>query len=188
MQNPKVSECPACIWQRARWNPYIVGVGIGVLSWIVFVVVNNPIGMTTALSQVSGAGTALVAGDEVVASNPYWQRHKPAWNYGTLFLVGTFLGALICSLISRDFRFQVVPGVWRERFGNVAWKRLSVAFIGGVIAMYGARMADGCTSGHGISGSLQLAVSGWVFFMTMFVTALLTAWLVFGITGPRKTS
>jgi hypothetical protein len=182
------SNCPVCLWHRARWNPYIAGIGIGVLSWIVFAIVNNPIGMTTALSQVSGAGTAIVAGDEVVAGNPYWQRHKPAWNYGTLFLIGTFAGALISALVSRDFKLEVVPGVWRQRFGNASWKRLTVAFIGGVIAMYGARMADGCTSGHGISGSLQLAVSGWVFFLTMFVTALLTAWAIFGITGPQKSS
>ena len=35
--------------QSSRWTPYLVGVGIGVLSWIVFVVVANPIGITTSI-------------------------------------------------------------------------------------------------------------------------------------------
>ena len=54
------------------------------------------------------------------------------------------------------------------------------AFIGGVIILYGARLADGCTSGHGISGCLQLAVSGWLFFIVMFASGILTAKLLYG--------
>ena len=52
--------------------------------------------------------------------------------------------------------------------------------IGSIIIMYGARLADGCTSGHGISGCLQLAVSGWLFFIVMFASGILTAKLLYG--------
>ena len=45
--------------------------------------------------------------------------------------------------------------------------------------MYGARLANGCTSGNGISGGLQLALSGWVFLTVMFPTGILTAFLLF---------
>ena len=55
-----------------------------------------------------------------------------------------------------------------------------VAFLGGVILMFGARLAGGCASGHGISGSLQLALSGWVFFASVFVSGILTALMLFG--------
>ncbi len=51
--------------------------------------------------------------------------------------------------------------------------------IGGVLIMYGARMAGGCTSGHGISGSLQLALSSWVFFLTLFAFGLIKALVLF---------
>jgi uncharacterized protein len=84
------------------------------------------------------------------------------------------------ALLSRDFKLEVVPTVWKERFGSSKAKRLVVAFLGGVLAMYGARMAGGCTSGNGLSGSMQLAVSGWTFFLTMFASGLVTAWLMFG--------
>jgi uncharacterized membrane protein YedE/YeeE len=46
--------------------------------------------------------------------------------------------------------------------------------------LFGARLADGCTSGHGISGSLQLAVSSWVFTAVFFATATVTALALYG--------
>lgn len=158
---------------------YLVGAGIGVLSWIVFAVVNAPLGITTALSEVSGAVAAPVVGAETIASNPYWAKTVPAWDYGTLFLVGTFLGALLSALTTGTFRWEIVPEVWREQFGERAGVRLLVSFVGGIIAMFGARLAGGCTSGHGISGSLQLAVSSWLFFFVMFAAGLATARLLF---------
>ena len=37
----------------------------------------------------------------------------------------------------------------------------------------------GCTSGNGISGGLQLALSGWVFLAVMFITGTITAFILF---------
>lgn len=53
------------------WSPYVVGAGIGALSWAVFVVVANPIGITTAMSQIAGGLAAPVVGADAVAQNPY---------------------------------------------------------------------------------------------------------------------
>lgn len=164
---------------RINWSPYLVGAGIGVLSWIVFVVVANPIGITTALSQVAGGVAAPVVGADTVAQNSYWARHPFRLDYGTLFLVGTFLGALASSLSARTWTLESVPAVWRDRFGPSVARRYVVAFIGGAIAMYGARLANGCTSGNGISQGLQLALVGWTFLVVMFTTGLFTAWLLF---------
>jgi hypothetical protein len=38
---------------KGRWNPYLVGIGIGVLSWLAFAIVNELIGISTSLSSVS---------------------------------------------------------------------------------------------------------------------------------------
>jgi uncharacterized protein len=164
---------------RVNWGPYLAGIGIGVLSWIVFVVVNNPIGITTAISQVSGGVAALIVGADVVAANKYWAKNAFALDYGTLFLVGTLLGGLGSALAAGAWRIETVPRVWAERFGPSPARRYGVAFIGGIIAMYGARLANGCTSGNGISGSLQLALSGWVFLVVMFATGAITAFIMF---------
>jgi uncharacterized protein len=164
-----------------RWNPYVVGALIGVLSIITFLMADKPIGMSTAVVQASGASAVPIIGSAGVAENTYWAKKAvPAWDYGTLFLLGTFLGALGSALTGRSFKFGSVPAVWHDRFGPSVAKRLAVAFIGGVIIIYGARLADGCTSGHGISGSLQLAVSSWTFFAVMFAAGCITALAIFG--------
>jgi uncharacterized membrane protein YedE/YeeE len=59
-------------------------------------------------------------------------------------------------------------------------KRAAGAFVGGVIAMMGARMADGCPSGHGLSGMMQLSVSGFVALGLFFGVGVLVAHFVYG--------
>ncbi|MGZ9031036.1 MAG: YeeE/YedE family protein [Burkholderiaceae bacterium] len=53
--------------------------------------------------------------------------------------------------------------------------------MGGGITAYGARLAGGCTSGHGISGALQLSVSSWIALACFFVAAVATAHLLFRV-------
>ena len=161
------------------WTPYLAGLGIGVLSWIVFVVVATPIGVTTAASQVAGGIASLVVGEPAVSANAYWAKHAFRLDYGTLFLAGIFLGAGASALASGTFRIEKVPAVWATRFGPSVSKRYLFAFLGGVAAMYGARLAGGCTSGNGISPGLQLAVVGWTCLAAMFASGLVTARLVF---------
>jgi hypothetical protein len=164
---------------RINWGPYLVGAGIGVLSWAVFVIVANPIGMTTSMSAIASGVASPIVGADVVAQNSYWKSTPMKLDYGTLFLVGTFLGALVSALASRTFRIETIPAVWREQFGSSVTKRMIAAFIGGALAMYGARMAGGCTSGNGISQGLQLAVVGWTFLAVMFASGLATTFIMF---------
>lgn len=161
------------------WTPYLIGIGIGVLSWAVFFIVNTPLGVTTSLAQLAAGAAAPVVGWDAVARNSYWAKQLPKLDYGTLFLVGTLLGGLVSALLARNWHIEKVPDVWVDRFGPSPAKRYAYAFAGGAIAMFGARMANGCTSGNGISGGLQLAVSGWVFLAAMFATGTLTAFLMF---------
>jgi uncharacterized membrane protein YedE/YeeE len=164
---------------RARWNPYLVGLGLGVLSWFAFGLVNQPLGISTALSSASSVCALPILGSEGVARNAYWAKTPFKWDGGMLFLIGTFLGSALSVLASRTFRWEKVPAAWGQQFGNSTAKRMGAAFLGGIILMFGARMAGGCTSGHGISGSLQLALSSWTFFLTMFVFGILTALILF---------
>ena len=82
--------------------------------------------------------------------------------------------------LARSWRVETVPEVWRARFGPSTARSLGAAFLGGVLIMFGARLADGCTSGNGISGSLQLAVGGWTFFLTLFASGIATCLVLFG--------
>ena len=165
--------------KRASWNPYIVGVGIGVLSWLAFFLVNKPIGMSTEISKFSGWLASLAIGMDAMKENAYWAAKTPKFGYSTVFLICTALGALVSSLMGGTFRLESVPSVWKNQFGGSVAKRYAWAFVGGFLLLFGARLAGGCTSGHGISGTLQLAVSGWLFFAVMLAVAMLAAKLIF---------
>ena len=76
-----------------------------------------------------------------------------------------------------------VPKLWARRHGPSRGKRDAAAFLGGAAMMFGARMAKGCTSGHGITGTMQLALSSWVFTPVMFASAALFARALHGKGG-----
>ena len=143
------------IASRSRLAPYLVGVGLGVLSWIAFAIAHDPLGITTALSRVGQPVAALAIGADAAAQNSYWRPMPFSWDYGVLFLVGTIAGSFVCALWLGRVRLEVLPRFWRERFGPSVVKRLATAFASGAPLMYGARLAGGCTSGHGLSGGLQ---------------------------------
>ena len=81
-----------------RWNPYLVGAGLGVLSWLVFAVVNTPLGISTPISSAASLCAIPAMGGEAVARNAYWAKFPFQWDYHMLFLVGTFLGSLASVL------------------------------------------------------------------------------------------
>jgi uncharacterized membrane protein YedE/YeeE len=101
-----------------------------------------------------------------------------------MLVLGVFLGALLSSRLSGERADRAVPPLWKRRFGPSAGKRLAWAFAGGLVMMLGARLAGGCTSGHGISGNLQLAVSSLVFTATFFAVGVVTARLLYGSEDP----
>ncbi len=178
--NPSQKQLPLSLSLRQQaWNPYLVGTGIGILSWLVFLVVDKPLGMSTEVSKFSGWLASAFVGMDAVKETAYWAKTTPAIGYSTLFLIFTAVGAFLSAKLGGDFQWEKVPGVWEEFQGPSVPKRMIAAFFGGAILLYGARMAGGCTSGHGISGTLQLALASWVFFPVMFVTGILTAKLLF---------
>jgi hypothetical protein len=175
--------------KQRRWSPYVVGVGIGVLSWITFLTMNKALGTSSSFVHVAGLVESLfapahVAGD---AATPYFTKEinakTPLFDWQLFLVVGVFLGAMASSLLSGDRVREAVPGLWAWRFGPSPWVRYTGAFLFGVVMLFGARLAGGCTSGHGISGSLQLALSSWVFFVALFVSGVATAFLLFGARG-----
>jgi len=61
------------------------------------------------------------------------------------------------------------PKVYRESgHGN----RYLVSFIGGILVLFGARLAGGCTSGHMMSGMMQTSLSGYMFALGTFAAAI----------------
>lgn len=99
-------------------------------------------------------------------------------NYGSLFVLFMFVGGFIGRLLSKDNTAITETGVsefHKSRFGDSKTLRYTLAFIGGVIVLWGARLAGGCTSGHMMSGMMQTSVSGYLFALAAFIAAVPTA-------------
>ncbi|MEO8595426.1 MAG: YeeE/YedE thiosulfate transporter family protein [Candidatus Solibacter sp.] len=172
------------VLRMKRWSPYAVGASIGVLSWFAFASVDRAIGVSTAIFRTAGMLERLLDPGHV-AANAYYAKFRPVVDWEWMLVIGLAVGAWVSSRLSGDVDPVRVDPLWRGRFGKSETKRYAAAFFGGLIVMLGARTAGGCTSGHGISGSLQLAVSGWLFFASVFASGLLTAWLMYGKDNTR---
>jgi uncharacterized membrane protein YedE/YeeE len=163
-----------------RWSPYVVGIGIGVLSWAAFLLSDKPLGCSTAFSRTSGMIERLFRGSKV-QEKLYYKKFTPAVDWEWMLVLGVFIGAFFSAKLSGQFQGDWVPTKWAATFGNTPFARWIVALIGGIVMGIGARWAGGCTSGHGISGTLQFAVSGWLAVICFFIGGIATAMLLFNV-------
>lgn len=161
------------------WSPYAAGIGIGILSWLSFLISGKPIATSTSFAQTGGMIANFISGGEA-EKRPYYRKIKLNINWQWMLVVGVVIGSFISAIISGDFQVGVwVPSLWASAFGDNALLRVFVAIAGGIILGFGARFAGGCTSGHGISGTLQLAVSSWISAIFFFVGGIITAHIIY---------
>ncbi|KPK21934.1 MAG: YeeE/YedE family protein [Nitrospira bacterium SG8_3] len=171
------------------WSPYLAGSLVGLLAIVsVYATTEwmgktNYLGASTTFVRAAGMLEQMLAPEHVTA-NEYFTKEKVRVDWQFMLVLGIFLGALISSATDRSFKLERLPPVWEQRFGSSLTKRATGAILGGIIAMIGVRMADGCPSGHGLSGMMQLSVSGLIAMGMFFGVGVLVAVLVYG----RKTS
>ena len=93
------------------------------------------------------------------------------------------IGAFFSSFLSGTFHFLWVPALWASVFGNNVVLRVVVALAGGILLGFGARWAGGCTSGHGISGSIQLSLASMITAACFFAGGIAVAVLLYRVIG-----
>jgi uncharacterized protein len=157
------------IEKKKSLNWLFAGIGLAILNGIVFltIVFDRVIGASTAYPYVGDLLTGLT-------HNDYFASTEKPGSWELIFLAGAFLSGLVISLIRKDFRIQLIHSGWSKTEGNSPVKRIVWAFIGGFILLLGARMAGGCTSGHVISGGMQVAFSSLAFAAFVFIGLLVT--------------
>jgi uncharacterized membrane protein YedE/YeeE len=114
-----------------------------------------------------------------VDEKPYYKKFSPSVDWEWMLVLGVFIGAFLSAKLSGQFQGDWVPAKWATTFGETPFTRWVVALIGGIVMGIGARWAGGCTSGHGISGTLQLALSSWLAVIWFFIGGIVTAIVIF---------
>jgi uncharacterized protein len=156
------------------WSPYLAGAISGLVLVVSVLISGKFYGTSTTFVKTTGMIEKLFNAERV-ASMDYFIREVPKVDWQWMFVIGIFIGSFIAAKISGTFAWQPFPEMWQKRFGSSIVKRALVAFSGGLIGMFGARLADGCPSGHGLSGSVQLAVSGFIALICFFIGGTLVA-------------
>lgn len=158
----------------ASWSPYVAGGGIGVLSWLTFYFSDKAIGASSFYASVAGLIGKLFARRHT-ESLQYYKKNPPRIGWEFLFVLAIIVGGFIAAWTGGDFSNQWLHPMWVARFGNSIALRAFVCFGGGILMAFGARLAGGCTSGHGISGTLQLNVASWIAVICFFIGGIAVA-------------
>jgi hypothetical protein len=173
--------------QSSTPSPYLIGAGIGLLDALSFATSKHGLGVTSVFENVAALMERRLAPD-VTHINQYMQKREdvPKIDWEAFLVLGMAVGSYLTSRASGKTREQGFAPAWNNRFGANPKSRMVVSFLGGALMMMGARMAKGCTSGHAITGTMQGAVSSWVFTPLMFTTSVLAARGIYGRKGAAS--
>lgn len=163
-----------------RWA--VLGVLFGVLS-AAAIALYGPIGVSGTYPRFIGSILRRLT-PAYAASNPYLVKMGSLIAPETMLVVGLLIGGFLASRLGgMPYKAGAAEMVHAEETTN--GKRYFNAFLGGVLIIFGARLAGGCTSGHIISGITQLSVSGLLFAAAVFGGGMLTARLIKPAVGGR---
>lgn len=162
-------------YSGAAWSPYLAGAAIGVLSWLTFYFADKPIGASSFYATVAG-GLGRLFARRHTESLAYYRENPPRVGWDLVFILATIIGGFIAAQTGGEFTNQWVLPLWAARFGEGSLLlHGAVGFAGGILMAFGARFAGGCTSGHGISGTLQLNVASWIAVACFFIGGIAVA-------------
>ncbi len=172
-----------------QWSWLKGGLVLGAV-FLLAVILVKPIGVSTQFVIFDGIVWNMFS-DEVVQVDPsansgysssnayldksggkYAKNIENPWNYSFIFILA-MIGGGVLSVVLQKGRIsdddKVSPEVFRKSgHGN----RYLVSFIGGVLVLFGARLAGGCTSGHMMSGMMQTSLSGYLFALGTFAAGI----------------
>lgn len=161
------------------WSPYTAGILVGLLQIPAFLLIGTALGTSSSYVTLSANLAQFV--DPSIVEIDYAAKHlSGAKNWWQVALVaGIVLGAFLSARLA-GLKAPPVASVWARVTGSESrLGRYALAFLGGFIMVFGARIADGCTSGHGVSGTAQLAVSSFVTITAMFAAGIAAAKLLY---------
>lgn len=145
------------------------GIALAVLNAFICAkaVADHPIGASTCFPYLAD----LLCG---ATNNAYFKQITKPGMWELPFLTGACISGLAVSLVRKEFGFRLIHANWERYKSNNPRQRIVWALFGGFILIFGARMAGGCTSGHVISGGMQLAASSMIFAVFVFAGLLVT--------------
>jgi uncharacterized protein len=164
--------------RQLYWNPYLAGIGLGLVLLASFVIMGRGLGASGAFSSLVTVGMEAVAPAHT-AGNEFYAEYigdgtkSPLKDWLVFEVLGVFVGGFISGLLAHRVTKVVEKG---PNISNTS--RLMFAFAGGALMGIGAKLARGCTSGQALTGGALLNAGSWAFMMMVFAGAYATAYFV----------
>ena len=161
---------------KPYWSPNVAGLGLGLVLLLTYIIAGQGLGASGAFARGLYTVMHWIVPRHVEA-NPYMGHYfddgaNPLNNFLVFLVLGVFAGGLISGLLANRFTGKV------EKGPNISVKgRFMMAFIGGSLMGFGARLARGCTSGQALSGGATLALGSWAFMFAVFAGGFAVAYL-----------
>jgi uncharacterized protein len=182
--------------QTERWSWIKGGLLLGALNTILYAM-GQRLGTSGAYAKTVARITDFFAPELVrktfmtqLSRCDFWMEDAPSahllrvdWQW--MVVLGIFLGAWLARRRTGSGAPPALPEVWQDRFGGRHRLRYLQGFLGGMLLLLGTRLAGACTSGHVISGTSRLAVSGLVFGLAAFATGIPIAILIYRRRGTQ---
>ncbi|MFL5619169.1 MAG: YeeE/YedE thiosulfate transporter family protein [Gemmatimonadaceae bacterium] len=159
---------------KAYADPYLAGVGLGLVLLASFVLAGRGLGASGAFATAAAASVHAVAPD-AVTGNTFLAEHLGTGGPLRDWLVVEILGVIVGGFVSAALAGRLALRMERGAHASLR-QRLGAAVAGGVLMGGGAVLARGCTSGQALTGGALLSVGAWVFIGGAFAAAYLVGY------------
>lgn len=148
------------------------------LGWAHYLLGGVAIGLGVALlflatGLIGGMSSVFSSSWSYVSRSAFFQqaRFVESRRWRLVYALGLVLGAAVWWWMAGGGERLAVDLPW--------WQLL----VGGLLVGFGARLSNGCTSGHGICGLGSLQLPSLLAVLVFMATAMATAWAVKALAG-----
>jgi uncharacterized membrane protein YedE/YeeE len=158
-------------------HPYLGGLLLGLVLFMALFLTGNGLGASGGLNRLIVFFEDLVA-PEHIDRVAYLLKmaggdKNPLDDWIIPVVFGTLLGGFVSGWINGRLKVETNKGP------RISVKtRWFMAFLGGTIMGYGARMARGCTSGQALTGGATLSLGSWTVMFAIFAGAYALAYFL----------
>ena len=161
--------------RRKYMNPYVAGTVLGLVLLLAMYLSGRGLGASGGIKYCAVAIVGALAPEHATGSSYYTSYYEsgqsPLLNWLPVEVLGIVLGGFISGAVSGRLKLKV------EKSPRITTRRrLVLSFLGGVLFVYGAQLARGCTSGAALSGMAVLSVAGFVTMASIFGSGYIFAW------------
>jgi uncharacterized membrane protein YedE/YeeE len=159
-------------------NPYLAGIGLGLVLLAAYVIMGRGLGASGAFSSavavaVDGVAPEHARGNEFYVGYLESGAGHPLKSWLVFQVLGLAIGGFVSGALAGRVKRMVEKG---PRVSTPS--RFLMALLGGALMGFGAKLARGCTSGQALSGGAMLGLGSWAFMLMVFAGGYGAAWFV----------